>query len=99
RSLIATLSLHDALPICRRLPSNETSLLQLADQARGERGRDVQALGELADRDASSHPNRQRAREEARPGRPAASGTVADLRRRREDRKSTRLNSSHVKSS
>src|SRR3989454_6805046 len=89
---IYTLSLHDALPICARLREPLGVPTRRAARLRGRGGRDrgpgAQRRGGRAAGDSRRAPLRLRA--------PAGGPAAAARRRARGDRKSTRLNSSHL---
>src|SRR5206468_8960156 len=82
---ISTLSLHDALPICRR---DEVAPAQLE-------GVDTQALSRDVDQALADERALEAARAAIRSLRRLVREHAADLEQDAEDRKSTRLNSSH----
>src|SRR5690606_41217374 len=88
-----TLSLHDALPICRRsaLPARPTVIRRAAPATRRDSRAPTQPEGARARRAADRGP----AVPAAQGDQIAATGNLHE----HGDRKSTRLNSSHVKSS
>src|SRR5690606_41734834 len=84
----STLSLHDALPICGRRPERPELVQELVpSREQGDHRAVARALRREKRRDDLAHD---------RPGR-RRRGRIRENEGREQDRKSTRLNSSHVK--
>src|SRR5690606_41061049 len=92
-----TLSLHDALPICRGIPGRQAEGVQFAGGPgdEGGQGQGESAAGQYGAEAEAGLVGALLAAIPELPGRPTLTGPPGKFRDR--DRKSTRLNSSHVK--
>src|SRR5690606_41853990 len=94
-TLTSTLSLHDALPICVQPDGRDDVTPAPARDERGLVELVVAQLGQLAGEVGLPAPGQQQGVEQLGVARAISAGRHVSLPRR--DRKSTRLNSSHVK--